>query len=92
MSEPNLRVFGLLAGLMLVSGEQSQANFETSRIATPLRRAVTPEDVARTIDFLVVHRGLPSQIVAVDAGESLLPRARDVAFDPALHEGKNGPP
>lgn len=79
------RVFGLLPGLLLTSGEQSQDNYEASRAANPLGRAITIGDLTRAIDFALDTPGLPAQDFVIDAGETLLQRRRDVAFDDSLH-------
>lgn len=79
------RVFGLLPGLLLTSGEQSQDNFEASRAANPLGRAIAVGDLTRAIDFALDTPGLPAQDFVIDAGETLLQRRRDVAFDAGLH-------
>jgi NAD(P)-dependent dehydrogenase (short-subunit alcohol dehydrogenase family) len=80
-----LRVFGLLPGLLLTSGEQSQDNYEASRAANPLGRAITIGDLTLAIDFALDSPGLPAQDFVIDAGETLLQRRRDVAFDDGLH-------
>lgn len=79
------RVFGLLPGILLTSGEQSQDNFEASRAANPLGRAIAIADLTRAIDFALDTPGLPAQDFVIDAGETLQQRRRDVAFDDGLH-------
>ncbi len=81
----NMRVFGLLPGILLTSGEQSDENYETSRIANPLRRAIQIADLAAAIDLFIDTPAMPSQDLVIDAGESLMGRTRDVAFDAQTH-------
>jgi NAD(P)-dependent dehydrogenase (short-subunit alcohol dehydrogenase family) len=81
---PTHRVFGILLGLTLASNVQSPENYERASRSNLLQRAVAPADIAAAIDFLLDNIELPGQNIALDCGESLVPRARDVAFDPAL--------
>lgn len=81
---PNHRVFGILLGLTLASSLQSAANYQRASRSNLLRRAVAPADITTAIDFFLANPELPGQTLALDCGESLVPRARDVAFDPAL--------
>jgi NAD(P)-dependent dehydrogenase (short-subunit alcohol dehydrogenase family) len=81
---PPHRVFGILLGLTLASNVQSAENYERASKSNLLQRAVTPADITASIDFFLDNADLPGQMLALDCGESLLPRARDVAFDPRL--------
>jgi NAD(P)-dependent dehydrogenase (short-subunit alcohol dehydrogenase family) len=83
----NMRVFGLLPGILLHSGEQDDQNFEASRAANLLRRPIGVSDLTDAMDLFIDNSGLPGQDVALDAGETLMGRRRDVAFDPAVHGG-----
>jgi NAD(P)-dependent dehydrogenase (short-subunit alcohol dehydrogenase family) len=82
---PNIRVFGILLGLTLVSGEQSVQNYEVSRRSNPLGRSPKLTEISDLIDFFVECTSLPGQSVALDGGERLIPRPRDVAYDARLH-------
>ncbi len=86
ISHPALqhRVFGILLGLTLASSVQSPENYERASRSNLLQRAVAPADIAAAIDFFLDNPELPGQNLALDCGESLVPRARDVAFDPTL--------
>ena len=81
---PVHRVFGILLGLTLASAVQSPENYERASRSNLLQRAVAPADIAAAIDFFLDNPELPGQNLALDCGESLVPRARDVAFDPTL--------
>jgi NAD(P)-dependent dehydrogenase (short-subunit alcohol dehydrogenase family) len=81
---PRPRVFGILLGLTLASNVQSPENYERASKSNLLQRAVTPADITAAIDFFLDNADLPGQTLALDCGESLVPRARDVAFDPGL--------
>ncbi|MGA0545998.1 SDR family oxidoreductase [Brevundimonas sp. VNH65] len=78
---PRIRVVGVAPGLLLPSGEQTQADFERAWVDTPLGRGPDIADVARTVRFVIDTPSVTGRIIAVDGGESLVRRARDVAFD-----------
>jgi NAD(P)-dependent dehydrogenase (short-subunit alcohol dehydrogenase family) len=78
---PGMRVCGLAPGVVLPSGDQSQADFEAAVKATPLGLSCTIEDLARAIVFMIETPSFTGQIMTVDGGESLTRRPRDVAFD-----------
>lgn len=80
MSKPNLRVFGILLGLMLKSGKQTEDNFQIAKDDNLLRRAPTTADLCGMIEYLVNARGVPGQNIALDSGACLMRRLRDVAF------------
>ncbi len=78
---PSMRVCGLAPGVVLPSGDQTQADFEAAMKATPLGLTCTIEDLARAIVFMIETPSYTGQILTVDGGESLTRRPRDVAFD-----------
>lgn len=77
---PRVRVCGIAPGITLVSGKQSEANFEAGQKMNPLRRGCTPEQVARAAEFILTSPSLNDQVITIDGGESLAPHDRDVAF------------
>jgi len=81
LGREDFRVFGILPGLIYPSGAQSEARFAEDALKTPLRRAVSPSDIYAAMRFFINNDGLPGQDLAVDGGESLTARARDVAFE-----------
>ncbi len=76
-----VRVFGLWPGLMLTSDDLDEAAYKARRAANPLGRAIELGDVTRAFDLVLDAPGLPGQDLMIDAGESLMARRRDVAFD-----------
>lgn len=78
---PRIRVMGIAPGLLLPSGAQTQSDFERAWVDTPLGVGPTLDDLARTIRYIIDTPSLTGRIMAVDGGESLVRRARDVAFD-----------
>lgn len=78
---PRVRVVGVAPGLLLPSGDQTQAEFERAWADTPLGHGPAVADVARTIRYVIDTPSVTGRIIAVDGGESLVRRGRDVAFD-----------
>jgi NAD(P)-dependent dehydrogenase (short-subunit alcohol dehydrogenase family) len=68
---PRIRVNGVGPGPVLPNEQQSAAQFERHWSSLPLRRQIMPEDVARTVRFLVESPTVTGQMIAVDAGEHL---------------------
>lgn len=78
---PYVRVCGVAPGLLLPSGAQGQDDFERAWADAPLGRGPSIEDIARTVRYIIATPSLTGQVLTVDGGESLIRRARDVAFD-----------
>lgn len=77
---PRVRVCGVAPSILLVSGEQSQENFQATQAINPLRRATHVADVCRTVLFLAETESVNGEIVTVDRGQTLMNLPRDVAF------------
>jgi NAD(P)-dependent dehydrogenase (short-subunit alcohol dehydrogenase family) len=77
---PKVRVVGIAPGITLVSGAQSEAQFQKAHQATPLGRSSTPDDVAASVCYVVGARALTGTTLLVDGGQHLMPLARDVMF------------
>lgn len=77
----DIRVFGLLPGLMFPSGPQSEARFQEDARKIPTGRPLPPEDICALMDFLLAHPDMPGALFPLDGGEHLLTRRRDVAFE-----------
>jgi len=78
---PDVRVFGLLPGLMFPSGPQTEARFVADAEKIPTGRATPAEDICAAMEFYLAHPDLPGQMLPIDGGEHLAPRRRDVAFE-----------
>lgn len=78
---PDLRVFGLLPGLMFPSGPQTQARFDADQKKIPTGRATPAEDICALMGFYLAHPDLPGQMLPIDGGEHLVVRRRDIAFE-----------
>lgn len=79
---PKVRVCGLSPGVTLPSGKQSEDDYERAARATPSGVSSTPADLVRALLFIVDSPAFSGQTLTIDGGESLLGRARDVAYDP----------
>ncbi len=77
----DVRVFGIMPGLLLPSGAQSRERYEADTLKSPLRHGVSTRDIYEAIAFFAGNANLPGQDFAVDCGESLTARGRDVAFE-----------
>ena len=53
---PKLRVVGIAPGITLVSGEQTEQDFQIAHKNTPLGRSSTPEDIASAVDIMVENK------------------------------------
>jgi NAD(P)-dependent dehydrogenase (short-subunit alcohol dehydrogenase family) len=78
---PRIRLCGVSPGLILRSGDQTEAEYQAAWRDTPLGRGAALEDVARTVRFILETPSLTGQNLTIDGGESLIGRGRDVAFD-----------
>jgi NAD(P)-dependent dehydrogenase (short-subunit alcohol dehydrogenase family) len=77
----DMRVFGLLPGLMYPSGKQTGPEFERDLTKSPLARVVSAGDIFDAMAFCLAHPQLPAQNLTIDCGESLMQRPRDIAFE-----------
>jgi NAD(P)-dependent dehydrogenase (short-subunit alcohol dehydrogenase family) len=77
---PVLRVNAVYPGLMLPSGDQTEADFHYAEArSTPLGKVATPDDLAQAIMLLTgaAYNGVDW---VVDAGQNLIKVERDVVF------------
>jgi NAD(P)-dependent dehydrogenase (short-subunit alcohol dehydrogenase family) len=77
---PKVRVVGLAPGLTLVSGDQTQEQFETAHRMTPLRRGSYLQDIVDAAIYLAEARAVTGTTLVVDGGQHLASSARDVMF------------
>ncbi len=81
---PRIRVCAIAPGMTLPSGKQSEADFERAAQSTPMGYTTSLEDIRRALRFIVEAPAFNGQTLTLDAGESLLARTRDVAYDDEL--------
>jgi NAD(P)-dependent dehydrogenase (short-subunit alcohol dehydrogenase family) len=77
---PQVRVCGVAPGITLLSGPMSGPEFERAHRLTPLHRSSTPEDVARSVRFLIESPAITGTTLLVDGGQHLSGQPRDVMF------------
>jgi NAD(P)-dependent dehydrogenase (short-subunit alcohol dehydrogenase family) len=78
---PGVRVNGIAPGLTLISGAQSEAEFERLVDRTPLGKGSSPDAIARALIYLLETEVVTGQILFVDGGRRLVGRVPD---DPAI--------
>lgn len=77
---PRIRVNGVAPAITLVSGDQTEANFQRAHRNNPLGQGVEPQDVADAVLYLLQARRVTGDVIVVDGGQKLRRRGRDVAF------------
>jgi len=77
---PRVRVCGVAPGITLLSGPMADAEFERAHRLTPLQRSSTPQDVARSVRFLIESPAITGTTLLVDGGQHLAGQPRDVMF------------
>lgn len=77
---PRLRVVGIAPGITLVSGDQSEIDFQLAHQRTPLGKSSTPDDIANTVCFVADSPAMTGTTLLVDGGQHLIPLQRDVMF------------
>lgn len=75
-----VRVCGIAPSVTLVSGEQTQENFEKSWRHTLTGSGPTPQDIASAVEFIWNTKSLNGSILTLDGGQHLMGLQRDVAF------------
>ena len=71
---------GVAPGVTLVSGPMSDAQFDAAHKLTPLQRSSTPDDIARSVRFLIESPAITGTTLLVDGGQHLNGQPRDVLY------------
>ena len=77
---PRVRVCGVAPGITLLSGPMNADEFAQAHQMTPLHRSSTPEDIARTVRFLIESPAITGTTLLVDGGQHLSAQPRDVLY------------
>ncbi len=77
---PRLRVCGVAPGLTMPSYLQDAAAFSKAHQVSPLGRSSRPEDVARTVRFVLENESMTASQILVDGGQHLMHLPRDISF------------
>ena len=76
---PRVRVNGIAPGLTLPAPEMDAAAFATAHAENPMQGGSTPEDIVRTVRFILASPAMTGETIVVDGGEHLMRRHRDVS-------------
>ncbi len=68
---PRIRVNAVGPGPILPNERQTAEHFRLHWSSLPLQRQLSPDDVARTVRFLIESEAVTGQMITVDAGEHL---------------------
>jgi NAD(P)-dependent dehydrogenase (short-subunit alcohol dehydrogenase family) len=68
---PHIRVNAIGPGPTLPSARQSDERFAAQCERTPLKRGPTPEEIARTVLFMLETPSMTGQMIALDGGQHL---------------------
>lgn len=77
---PTLRVAGIAPGITLISGLQTEQEFERSHRNNPMGMGCTPEQILNAVDFILASPAYHGQTMVIDGGQVLQRRPRDVVF------------
>ncbi|EJL33644.1 dehydrogenase of unknown specificity, short-chain alcohol dehydrogenase [Caulobacter sp. AP07] len=75
---PRVRVNAIGPGPVLASVHQAPGEFEREAAATPLQRAVSLDELAAALRYLIDATSVTGQMIAVDAGQHLGWRTPDI--------------
>jgi NAD(P)-dependent dehydrogenase (short-subunit alcohol dehydrogenase family) len=75
-----IRVCGIAPSVTMVSGPQSQENFDSVHGLNALGRGVTVEDIVRALRFVIATPTFTGQTLVLDGGQRFLSLPRDVQF------------
>ena len=68
---PRIRVNAIGPGPALPSARQSQEDFDMQCAQMPLGIGTNPEEIARTVQFILAARAMTGQMIALDGGQHL---------------------
>jgi NAD(P)-dependent dehydrogenase (short-subunit alcohol dehydrogenase family) len=75
---PNIRVNAVGPGPTLKNPRQSDADFDSQRDATILKRGADPADICAAVRYLLNAPAVTGQMIAVDGGQHLIWQTPDV--------------
>ncbi|MEO1312276.1 MAG: SDR family oxidoreductase [Pseudomonadota bacterium] len=75
---PDIRVNGIGPGPTMQGARQSAEHFAAQRAATPLKRGSDPEEICRTMEYILDTPGLTGQLLCLDGGQHLAWQTPDV--------------
>lgn len=78
---PNVRVNAVAPGYVLPAPGQSDADYQKKHADTPLARGTTPDDIAKTVRFLIESPAITGQTIFVDSGLRFRSFEKDIGFE-----------
>jgi NAD(P)-dependent dehydrogenase (short-subunit alcohol dehydrogenase family) len=75
-----IRVCGIAPAVTLLSGRQSQQNFDSMHGLNALGRGVTAEEIVAALRFILATPTFTGQTIVLDGGQRFLSLPRDVQF------------
>jgi NAD(P)-dependent dehydrogenase (short-subunit alcohol dehydrogenase family) len=69
---PEIRVNAIAPGLVYQSKNLSQEEWEKLLAKVPMKRSARPEEIASTLEFLLINEYVTGQTIVVDGGYSLV--------------------
>ena len=77
---PTIRIAGIAPGITLVSGDQSEQEFQRTHGNNLLGQGCTPAQIIGAVDFILATPSYHGQTMIIDGGQVLQRRPRDIAF------------
>ena len=77
---PRVRVNAIAPGITLPSAGQSDTAFKVAHALNPMGQGAQPDDIVRTVRFILASPAMTGETLIVDGGQHLDPRHRDVMF------------
>lgn len=68
---PRIRVNGIGPGPALPNIRQTQAHFDEQCASVPLQRGTSPEEICRTLRFILAAPSMTGQMIALDGGQHM---------------------
>ena len=68
---PRIRVNGIGPGPALPNIRQTQAHFDEQCASMPLKRGTSPEEICRTLQYILAAPSMTGQMIALDGGQHL---------------------
>jgi len=78
---PRIRVNAIAPGITLPSASQSETAFKAAHALNPMGGGATPDDIVRTMHFILATPSMTGETIIIDGGQHLDARNRDVMFD-----------
>ena len=75
---PHIRVNGIAPGPTMIGHRQSEEHFASQRNSTILRRGSNPDEICRSLEFILDSHGMTGQLICLDGGQHLAWKTPDI--------------